>query len=150
MPHYCTITHPASCFGDLDVHAHCDCRILRVCRAIYDEVQPMLVRTPRVFTVCSGFCLDSLFLSIPLRERTWVKRVNVKVYTGRLEEESLRGLSGAALLRRAELWCGPFVQNALMCSGVGEIVDATAIGTAEEDAKHRRTIWLALNLETRP
>jgi hypothetical protein len=150
VPSYCTITHPRSCFGDLDLHKHCDDRILRVCRAIHDEVHPMVVRSPKFFTVCSGLCLDSLFSRIPVRERSFLRRINVKVYIGQLGEESLRGLSGTALLKQAESWCGPFVQNALKCPGAGEVVDAKVISDVEEDAKYRRTIWLALKLAPLP
>lgn len=146
LPCYCTITHPGSCFGDFDLNGHCDNRILRVCRAIYDEVHPMTVRSPKAVTICSGMCLDTLFSSISVRERSFVRRVNVKVYIGRLGEESLEGLSGAALLKQAESWCGPFVQNALKSAGVGEIVDAKVTSIVNEDAKFRRTIWLALQL----
>lgn len=150
VPYYCTITHPASCFGRFDIHAHCDERILRVCRTIYDKVQPMIVRSPRVFTICSGLCLDSLISSIPARERSCLRIVNVKVYIGQLDENSLEGLSGAALLTQAESWCGPFVQNALKAQGVGEVVDAMVVSRAEEDAKFRRTVWLTLRLMPRP
>ncbi|KEF56963.1 uncharacterized protein A1O9_07153 [Exophiala aquamarina CBS 119918] len=143
---YCTITHLGSCFGEFDLHEHCDNRILRVCRAIYDEVHPMMVRSPKIFTICSGICLDSLFSSISVRERSSVRRVNVKVYIGRLREGSLEGISGAALLKQAESWCGPFVQNALKCAGAGDIVDAKVISNVNEDTKLRRTIWLALQL----
>ena len=146
-PSYCTITHPGSCIGDFDLHKQSDNRILRVCRAIYDEVHPIMIRAPKVFTVCSGMCLDSLFLSLRVTERSFVRRINVKVYIGRLGAESLEGLSGAELLEQAESWCGPFVQNALKCTGVGEIIDAKVISNASEDAKSRHTIWLALQLE---
>lgn len=150
VPYYCTITHPRSCFGDFDIHQHCDHRVLRVCRAIHDEVHPLVVRSPKLFTVCSGLCLDQLFSSIPVRERAFVRMVNVKVYIGQLGKESLEGLSGTALLKQAESWCGPFAQNALKNPGVGEIVDAKLISDVDEDAKSRRTIWLALKLAPLP
>lgn len=145
-PHCCTAIHSRSCVGDFNFFKHCDHQLLRVCKAIHDEVQPLTIRRPMIFTICSGVCLDSFFLGMEIVQRSFIRRVKVKVYIGGLEETSLRNMSGAALLKQAESQCGPFVQNALKCSGVGKVVDAKVISNVEEDAHSRRTVWMRLEL----
>lgn len=149
-PYYCTVTHPNSCFGDFKTQEECDHRILRVCRQIHDEVRPLTLRSPKVFTVCNGLCLNSLFLSVPMSERRHWRRFKVRLYIGKIKEKDLRGLSGHALLKYAESWCGPYVQTALKCQGVSEMESAELEGDISVDEGSRRTAWVYIQLKKGP
>ncbi|EXJ59485.1 uncharacterized protein A1O5_12110 [Cladophialophora psammophila CBS 110553] len=121
-PGTCKFNHPGSCCEGFDVDICCDNRLLRACRQIHDEVRPLLT-PPKLFIVCNGLCMESLFLGIQSPHRRWIKRVRVDLYVGELTQNALSGLSGQELLQRAETCCGPIVQSALKCQGVGCLLD---------------------------
>lgn len=146
-PHPCRGTLSSTCMQDFNLDETCDNRILRVCREICDEVKPMVLRSPKIFTVCNGVCLDGLLGSIPSARRAQFRRVTVRVYIGGVKEQDLRGLKGAELLTEAESWCGPFVQMALKNHGVSEVETADLVGDVEVDEKLRRTVWVDIRLK---
>jgi len=145
-PRACKFNHPGGCCEGFDVYKCFDNRILRVNRQIYDEVHPMVLGSPKIFTLCNGLCLESMFLGIQEQDRRWVRRVRVQMVVGNLHLENLRGQIGSALLQMGESRSGPYVQSALQCPDVGSLIDAAPAGQIEEDGTGRRTLWVDLVL----
>ncbi|KAH0837718.1 hypothetical protein AYO21_09212 [Fonsecaea monophora] len=144
-PGKCTSKHAGVCCEALNAYKIFDNRFLRVCRQIHDEVRPLLNSPPR-FNVCSGLCMESLFLGIQPRHRRWIKHVRVYVYIGDASPEALNGQSGPELVHRAEASCGRFVQSALKFQGVGRLLDASSVREIEVDDVGRRKLCVDLTL----
>lgn len=126
-----------------------DNRILRVNRQIYQEVHSLLLSSPKRFSVCNGLCLESLFLSIEPRDRQWIRHVRVGLYVGDTSSEVLGDETDRMLLQSAESRCGPYVQSALKCQGVGRLLHVTPAGNVDigPDDKGRRTLIVDLTLK---
>ncbi|OQV00927.1 hypothetical protein CLAIMM_06362 [Cladophialophora immunda] len=144
-PGSCTYNHPGGCCEGFDVYKRFDNRLLRVCRQIHNEVQPLL-SSPKHFIVCNGLCLESLFLGIQPRHRRWIKHVRVGLYIGDSAPDALKAQHGQELLQRAEASCGPFVQSALKCQGVGRVLDVVSVREIEVDDMGKRKLSVDLIL----
>ncbi|KIX03109.1 uncharacterized protein Z518_06659 [Rhinocladiella mackenziei CBS 650.93] len=108
------------CCHDVSTYQHCDNRILRVSRQIFDEVQPIVQKAEidRVFVLCNSLCLDNFFKTLNERDWKWVKHLRMDLFVGYGDDNQ-----DDWFLCQSQRWAKRYVAGALDRFGWKEDLD---------------------------
>ncbi|OQU93827.1 hypothetical protein CLAIMM_00291 [Cladophialophora immunda] len=139
----CQAHRLGACCHNTSTYQHCDNRILRVSRQIFDEVQPMAKRAERarLFVLCNNLCLDNFFKSLDKSDWRWVKHLRVDLFVGwgNANQDDW-------FLCQMHRWARRYVAGTLNKYDHGREVSIQPAEEAREDKNGRRTLTVDIYL----
>jgi hypothetical protein len=140
----CHSEREGTCCEGSSTYQHCDNRILRVSRQLFDEVQPLVQRAEqtRTFVLCNNLCLEKLFLSLNQTDWIWLKHLKVDLFVGWGSNNQ-----DDWFLSQMHNWARRYIMGTLSKYDHGRKVEIRLAECSKEDAHGRRTLMVDIFLE---
>lgn len=140
----CTAHRLDPCCHNTSTYQHCDNRLLRVNRQVFQEVLPVVHQAEkrRVFILCNNLCLDNFFKRLIKTDWKWAKHLRVDLFVG-------IGTLGQDdwFLTQNQRWARRYVGGVLERYDEGRKVVVVPDTVVNEDKKGRRTLTVDIYLE---
>jgi hypothetical protein len=140
---HCQSHRLGGCCYNNSTYQHCDNRVLRASRQIFDEVQPLVKQAEhnRVFMLCNNLCLDNFFKALDERDWKWVKHLKVDLFVGWGND-----CQDDWFLCQMHRWATRYVMGTLIKYDQGRELTIRPAEEAKEDKDGRRTLTVDIFL----
>ncbi|OCT48998.1 hypothetical protein CLCR_05196 [Cladophialophora carrionii] len=139
----CQAHRLGGCCDNNSTYKHCDTRVLRVSRQLFEEVQPLVRRAAkeRTFMLCNNLCLDNFFKALDERDWKWVKHLRVDLFVGWGSDNQDDWFLG-----QMHRWARRYVAGSLSQYDQGRELTIQPADEAKEDKDGRRSLTVDIYL----